>query len=97
MKISLDKPFQICYDVIESEGKMETIDRELVKQLRGQIQDAIEGWWNRGGENIFPKLSFHVGNATFTESNINFKVEVALVGNDGEAKTKVSHKPKPIV
>jgi hypothetical protein len=67
---------------------METIDRELVKNLRGQIQDAIERWWDQGGENLFPKMEFRVGNATFTESNVTFKIEVALVGENGEVKSK---------
>ncbi len=71
---------------------METINRELVKNLRGHIQKAIDDYFGgrTGSLNPYslPNLKIEVGNASFTESNVTFKVEVALVGKGGEIKTK---------
>jgi len=79
----------ICdFERRKGEMKMETIDRELVKNLRGHIQEALNMWLNQGGENLFPNLKIQVGNASYTESNIIYKVEVALVGKNGEVKSK---------
>lgn len=66
-------------------NKVETINRELVKSLRMHFQEALDGWL---AKSFLGQLKIHVGNATYTESNATLKVEVSLVGKDGEVKTK---------
>lgn len=56
------------------------IDRNTVKLLRDKLQKRLE--------ELEVGLSIHVGNATFTEYNVTFKVECAVIGKNGEVLNK---------
>ena len=67
---------------------MEEIDRIVVRNLRDRIQEVLDKEKQFINMSCAGDYSIHVGNATFTESNITLKVEVSLVGKNGEVKTK---------
>jgi hypothetical protein len=55
---------------------METIDRIVVRNLRDRIQEVLDKEKQFINISCAGDYSIHVGNATFTESNITLKVEV---------------------
>lgn len=61
-----------------------TIDRPFVKLLREKLQKKVEEL-----EAEF-QLSIHVGNATFSETNVNFKIECAAINDKGEVLDRAS-------
>lgn len=71
-------------DEMETKG----LDKPIVRILRKTIQEILDK------EKQFINMScagdyvIRMGNATFTESNATFKIEVSLVGKNGEIKTK---------
>ena len=59
-----------------------TFDRATVKTIREQMEEVL------GGLAHDLKAKITVGSASFTANNIHFKVEVAQVGENGEANTQ---------
>ena len=59
------------------------MDRKKVQLLRTKIAEVLEPL----GKELGLKMSV-VGNASFSNSNVTFKVEVAEVNEDGEAQTR---------
>jgi hypothetical protein len=58
------------------------IDRDTVKLLRGRLQARLEEL-----EAEF-QMEIKVGNASFTEHNVTFKVECAVIDKNGEVLNK---------
>ena len=59
------------------------LDRQTVKYIREQIQQTLDTY--------FPerkRFKIEVGNATFTDSEVTFKVNFATIGKNGEVKDK---------
>ncbi len=72
---------------------MEKLSREAVKSLRVHLQVALDNLNKLIQDGQFkdlPKVNITVGGASYSESNATFKVEVALVGTDGEVKSKTA-------
>jgi len=58
------------------------MDKSKVKNLRDELQEVL----NDFGKNH--SVDVRVGNASFSESNVTFKVEVSELSSDGSAITK---------
>ncbi len=63
------------------------IDRDKVKTLREKIQRLLD---NEFGDphNRLEGFSVRMGNASFTENNVTFKLEISVVGQDGTVLSK---------
>ena len=58
-----------------------TFDRGVVRELRDSLQNTLTEFEQKHGVNV------HVGNASYSENNVTFKVEVANIV-EGEVKSK---------
>ena len=56
------------------------LDRAEVRTIRTRLQDRLDAFDDN--------YKVHIGNATFSENNVTFKVTVSVVGEDGKAITK---------
>lgn len=59
------------------------IDRNRCKQIRKELEIALEAFNDNN-----PDLKATVGNASFSQHNATFKIEIAAVNTDGSVETK---------
>ena len=64
------------------------MDRATVKRIRDVLQTALESLDVE--PEIGQKIGFRVGNASFTDSVVTFKVEAATFGENGEKNSKAA-------
>lgn len=59
------------------------LDRQTVKYIREQIQQTLDTYFSER-----KRFKIEVGSATFTDSDVTFKVNLATIGKNGEVKDK---------
>jgi len=62
--------------------KITEFDRPTIKRLRSEIDDALLELSEKYG------IEIKTGSASFSNTNVTFKLELATVGSDGEVNTK---------
>jgi hypothetical protein len=62
--------------------KVTQFDRSECRRVREAIDKALEEVGRKHG------ISLKLGNARFTSSNVNFKLEASLLGENGEVRSK---------
>lgn len=65
-------------------AKLTTIDRPACRMLRDELEKELIDLANRLG------IRIKVGAGSFTESNVIFKVECAVIDQNGEAQSKTA-------
>jgi hypothetical protein len=56
---------------------IQTINRDVIRMLRAELELALAAVGEKHG------IKINVGNASFTSSNVTFKVEAAIIGEGG--------------
>ena len=63
------------------------INKERVKHLRLELQGLLDSQY---GLDFLGDLKAHVGNASFTDNNVTFKIELSTIAENGDVLNKAS-------